>query len=117
MIEYEQLQDLVSAAGLDGATEILAAFWRSTEDLVAGLEKPVADSDFEEAARIAHAVKGSASNVGASGLADEARQLETACRDKDAAAVGAVYVRLRDQIGTAKDAYSAYFDMARAKAS
>ncbi len=82
-VDREQLDGLVSAAGVDGTREILAAFWRSTDALLASLKQQIAKGDFAAAARTAHSLKGSALNVGALGLSDAIRRVEERCRSKD----------------------------------
>jgi len=85
-IELEQLNGLIAAAGVEGAREILNAFWSSTEELLAAAAAQVDGGDLETAAQTAHAIKGMAANVGAAKLSSTASDLEVACRDKDAGA-------------------------------
>ena len=66
--------------------DILDAFWRSTGDLIERLAQQVERQDFAEAVRTAHAIKGSAANVGASALSSSARTVETFCRDENGVA-------------------------------
>lgn len=80
VLELEQIDGLVAAAGVAGAQEILRAFWQSTETLLEALETQVAAQDAEQAARTAHALKGSAANVGARRLAELARRIEECCK-------------------------------------
>lgn len=76
LIESEQIDGLLDIAGVGGVREILDAFWRSTDQLSADLERCVAGGERVEAARVAHALKGSAANVGANRLAEAARVVE-----------------------------------------
>lgn len=76
LIESEQIDGLLDIAGVGGVREILDAFWRSTDQLSADLERFVAGGESVEAARVAHALKGSAANVGANRLAEAARVVE-----------------------------------------
>lgn len=88
-VETEQLDGLLEAAGVAGVREILAAFWRSTDGLVAELRAQIARGDQQGAMRSAHALKGSALNVGAVRFAETVRRIEELCRSSDLAAAGA----------------------------
>lgn len=90
-LHLEQIQGLVEAAGVDGAREILETFWRSTTNLLESLTAQVSENTLDAAARTAHAVKGSAANVGAQRLSETASRIEAACKSGDrAAAAGAL---------------------------
>lgn len=82
-IEDEQLATLLEVAGPEGVREIMDAFWRSTEDILQAVSKQIDSGDFDEAYKSAHALKGSAANVGASLLASIARSIEGACKESD----------------------------------
>ena len=84
LLDREQIDSLVEAAGVEGAREILAAFHRSTHELLAKLKDELGRGDLDEAARTAHALKGSAANVGALALSGAARIVEDACKSDDA---------------------------------
>ena len=85
-VDFSQIDALLNAAGRVGVEDILDAFWRSTDDLVARLALQVEANDFAEAVRTAHAIKGSAANVGASSLSSSARTVETFCREENGVA-------------------------------
>jgi len=85
LLDREQIDSLVAAAGIEGALDILDAFRRSTDDLLNRLNADLARGDLAEAARTAHALKGSAANVGAQLLAAAARNVEDACRAQNGA--------------------------------
>lgn len=85
-IQLDQVNSLVSAAGVDGARAILEAFQRSTADLLGSMRDGLRGGALAEASRDAHAVKGSAANVGAQLLAETAALIEKACKSGDAAA-------------------------------
>lgn len=84
-MEMDQIDSLISAAGVDGTRAILEAFQRSTTDLLKLLTEGVEGGAMEDAYRTAHAVKGSAANVGAQMLAETASAIEKACQAGDAA--------------------------------
>lgn len=84
-IQLDQVNSLVTAAGVEGARAILEAFQRSTTDLLASMNNGVRGGALADASRDAHAVKGSAANVGAQLLADAAAMIEKACKAGDAA--------------------------------
>jgi HPt (histidine-containing phosphotransfer) domain-containing protein len=86
IIDTEQIDGLVAAAGVEGTRDILNAFWRSTDTLLRALQDQLSRGDVVEAAKTAHALKGSSLNVGAMRLSTSARAIEDACRTKDAPA-------------------------------
>lgn len=86
LVDSEQVEGLISAAGLVGARDILQAFWRSTDTLLAALRIQLARGELAEAARTAHSLKGSALNVGAMQISIAARAIEAACKADDASA-------------------------------
>lgn len=88
LVDFSQIDALLSAAGRDGVNAIMDAFWRSSDQLIERLRIQIGCEDFSEAARTAHALKGSALNVGASLLAGAARAIETACMATDAISAG-----------------------------
>lgn len=87
LIESEQIESLLDAAGVDGVKDILEAFWRSTDQLSADIARYVETAACADAAKAAHALKGSAANVGANRLADAARRVETFSKNGDLAGV------------------------------
>jgi len=86
-LHVEQIDGLVAAAGVEGTREILDAFWRSTTELMEQLTEQVRQNTLDLAAQTAHAVKGSAANIGAQRLSNTAAEFEKACvrADIDAA--------------------------------
>lgn len=84
LLDREQIDSLIAAAGVDGAREIIAAFNRSTDELLARLREELGRGDLAGAARTAHALKGSSLNVGAVALSSAARIVEDACKASDA---------------------------------
>ena len=87
VIEKEQLEGLLQVAGPAGVRDILEAFWRSTDELFHSIAQDIRLGQYEDAARGAHALKGSAANVGALLLTATARALESGCRERDVAAL------------------------------
>lgn len=83
-LQLEQVDGLVAAAGADGALAILEAFQRSTTDLLKAIEADLTENALGEASKTAHAIKGSAANVGAEALSDAASAIEIACKEGDA---------------------------------
>jgi|GEM_PF-1669704 len=84
-LHVEQIDGLIAAAGVDGTKAIMEAFWRSTTDLLTALAAQLGDSAFHDAAQTAHAIKGSAANVGAHRLSQSASEVEKHCKDSSAA--------------------------------
>ena len=62
---FDEVTELIA----EGALAILDAFQRSTVDLLGVMSEDLHQSALSEASRSAHAVKGSAANVGAQALA------------------------------------------------
>lgn len=77
----EQVDGLVAAAGIEGTREILDAFWRSTTTLLETLSSQITQGSLEPAAKTAHAIKGSAANIGAHKLSETATAIEQACKE------------------------------------
>ncbi len=94
LLEYEQIDGLLEVAGVDGVKDILGAFWRSTDELAADLARSIEGGEGGQAARTAHALKGSAANVGALRLAEAAREVETLSKSGDFATARAAIERL-----------------------
>ena len=86
LVDLSQIDALLEAAGRDGVNDIMLAFWRSTDNLTRQLRTEIDNDKLIDAARTAHAIKGSAANVGASRLSSFARSVETGCKMNDAAA-------------------------------
>ena len=84
-VEIDQIDSLINAAGVDGTREILMAFSRSTDGLLRQLSQDLSAENFTDAMRTAHALKGSAANVGAKRLAQTALEVEVACREQEIA--------------------------------
>jgi HPt (histidine-containing phosphotransfer) domain-containing protein len=83
VLDCEQIDGLIAAAGIEGAKSILDAFWRSTNTLMATLHQQLLHGDLGGAARTAHALKGSSLNVGAVRLSSAVRSIEESCRKAD----------------------------------
>lgn len=94
-IQADQVDSLIAAAGIEGMGEILDAFWRSTDELLFAAKAQVEDGALADAAVTAHALKGSAANIGAIGFASLATSLETACRDEDHAGAAVLVGQMR----------------------
>lgn len=112
LIDFSQIDALLDAAGRDGVNDILRAFWRSTDNLAIQLKTQIDEGNFAEAARTAHAVKGSAANVGANHLAASARALELACKSLDGAAAVAALKEINDAYQKTRHAMTAHIDAA-----
>lgn len=98
LIEADQIDSLLDVAGVDGVRDILNAFWRSTDELSANLAQCVSSGECTAAARTAHALKGSAANVGAQRLSEAARDVETHSKSGD-------LVAARDALGRLAEIY------------
>lgn len=106
LIDGEQVRVLADAAGKEAVTPILDAFWTSNEELLAQLGEAIASGDTEAAAKVAHALKGSASNLGANAVAETSRQVEAAAKSGDIQAAKSVANALPGQIEGSKAAFA-----------
>ena len=100
------MDSLVAAAGVDGARAIMDAFQRSTIDLLNSLAEGVRCGALGEAYKTAHAVKGSAANVGAQLPAETAAAIEKACREGDSARAAEMLIDAQAKF----DAFCVHFD-------
>ncbi len=82
LVEADQMAALTAAAGVETAMAIIAAFKNSNEELFEALTNQIRENDYLEAAKSAHALKGSAANLGAIALSETAREMEIACKEK-----------------------------------
>lgn len=112
ILDPEQIDGLVAAAGVDGTREILAAYWRSTDTLLRSLQDQLSRGDVIEAAKTAHALKGSSLNVGATRLSWSARAIEDACRVKDASGALACLDGARSNYADTVEAIDAHLSAA-----
>lgn len=109
-LQPEQIDGLVEAAGIDAAREIFAAFSRSTAELLAALHSQLDAGALAEAAKSAHAVKGSAANVGAVRISETAAQLEVMCKNGDGGAAPALLEQAKRDFDAFDACCNAYLD-------
>ncbi|MBB4657552.1 Hpt domain-containing protein [Parvularcula dongshanensis] len=105
VIEAEQLTVLAHAAGKEAVEPILDAFWQSNDELADQLSNALSSQDIDAIAKAAHALKGSASNLGAVRMAETAREIEYAGKASDLPAVRSAYDRLFGDIEVTKAAF------------
>lgn len=104
--QFKALCDL--AAGDDGfILSVIDAFLQQLDKIPAEVREALAGDAAEEIARVAHTLKGSASNVGAKDLSEVCRNLENAAREGDLAAAGALAGELVEVVRRTRDAYEA----------
>ena len=113
MIDIEQIDGLLNAAGADAAGAVLQAFWSSTDDLVAMAASNLSVQDFDGLSSAAHAIKGAAANVGAKEISEAARDMETAARDRNAEDAAIALERVREAVEPAKGAFDAHIQQFR----
>jgi HPt (histidine-containing phosphotransfer) domain-containing protein len=92
-LDVTQIDCLLEIAGVEGVNDIIGAFWKSTDALLATMRIAIENGDGAEAARLAHALKGSAANVGAMALAATARAMEGGVKAGDFGAAKAAFHR------------------------
>ncbi len=74
----EALQELSTAGSNDFLREIITLYLQDTPVLMAKLDQALADRDLMTVSRLAHSIKGSSGNFGATQLAQLAQNLELA---------------------------------------
>jgi|GEM_PF-2846941 len=114
MIEREQMDSIVAAAGVDAAGDIMNAFWRSTDTLVDAIETSLANGAMKDAANNAHALKGSAANVGATGISSHMSEFEKHCLEGNEAGASAAFSDIQTCIEKSRAAFSQYFESVNA---
>lgn len=114
MIDLEQIDGLLNAAGVDVARTVLTSFWSSTDDLVAAARTALELGDFDGLDRAGHAIKGAAANVGAQRIFEAARDLEAAARASDRETAATSLAAVETAIEPAKNAFERHFEEFRA---
>lgn len=109
-LQYDQIESLLGATGYDGAIRILDAFRHATTELLETLEKRLDSGDILQGIHEAHAVKGSAANIGGKHLAGTAGRIGTACRNNDSAGARAALKDARDDFTDFIHHFRAYID-------
>ncbi len=104
-LQIDQVDGLIAAAGIDGTHAILDAFWRSTAELLEALSAQIKDQDFSLAAMTAHAVKGSAANIGAVRLAQSAAEMEIACKNGKSSDIGDMLDALNQDFQSVRECF------------
>ena len=106
LIDGEQIRVLADAAGKEAVMPILDAFWQSNDELLEQLEAAIAANDADAAAKVAHALKGSASNLGANAVAETSKRIEFAAKASDLETARAASGDLPGQIEGSKAAFA-----------
>jgi HPt (histidine-containing phosphotransfer) domain-containing protein len=78
-----RLQELNQVAGKDTTKELVSLFFEDTGNQIAALRQAVERQDPATIKKVAHSLKGSSDNVGASRMAELCAELETLVRDGD----------------------------------
>lgn len=112
MIKHDQLNELVAAAGVEATADVIDSYWRSTNDLVESLNKALQDSDLAEAAKVAHALKGSSANVGAEALSIITKKLEDYCQEQNAEDAKNSFETMKSMVEESKAEFDAYLKSA-----
>ena len=107
LIDGEQVRVLADAAGKEAVAPILDAFWQSNEELLEQLEAAIATGDADSAAKVAHALKGSAGNLGANAVAETSKRIEYAAKANDMTGARDASAALPGQIEGSKAAFEA----------
>lgn len=107
LIDGEQVRVLADAAGKEMVVPILDAFWQSNDELLAQLDAAIEGGDADAAAKVAHALKGSASNLGANAVAETSKRIEFAAKASDLETARTASRALPAQIEGSKVAFDA----------
>jgi len=83
----EQLADIGQRRGTDTLGKVIRLYLEDAPDLMARIERGMADKDLEQVQQAAHSLKSSSANVGASALARSCARMETAARERDSAPI------------------------------
>ncbi|WP_076262814.1 hybrid sensor histidine kinase/response regulator [Intrasporangium flavum] len=115
VIDHRRLEELGGIDPEDTALllRFIARFGVGAREKVAELRGATHVGDAEEQQRIAHGLKGTASNLGAAALADTCRAIEDLGRDGQVAGADLV-ARLEDDVERATNALERYADTLRA---
>jgi HPt (histidine-containing phosphotransfer) domain-containing protein len=115
VIDHRRLEELGGIDPEDTALllRFIARFGEGAREKVAELRGATRQGDAEEQQRIAHGLKGTASNLGAAALADTCRTIEDLGREGHLAGADLV-ARLEDDVERATSALERYADTLRA---
>ena len=80
LLDTTQLDQLRAADQADTFREIISMYLEQTHSQLTELHTALADQNHEQTANIAHQIKGSSANLGASQLADACSRLETSTK-------------------------------------
>lgn len=114
VVNTDQIDMLLGSAGVDTTKAILDAFWKSSDDIIAAMKPQVEQADLSEASANAHALKGSAANLGAIAIAERARLIEDACRAQDSGRALDLMVSLPAELAATRNAFDALLTKAAA---
>jgi HPt (histidine-containing phosphotransfer) domain-containing protein len=90
----DQLQGLVGEQGGDLVSELIALFASNTPESIRQLRDAAGGRGAGDAERVAHSLKGAASMLGATGIADLARAIENLARGGRTSEVGPLVDRI-----------------------
>jgi HPt (histidine-containing phosphotransfer) domain-containing protein len=102
----EELRMLVDLGDAETVREVITVFQRDTETRIQKLREAVAAGDAVQARAQAHAIKGSAGQVGAMDVSDLCRRIEAAALAQDLAAAGGLLPQLDTAFGMVRQAMS-----------
>jgi two-component system sensor histidine kinase BarA len=105
IIDDEQISMLVEGAGAEAVRPILDAYWISNEELSAELGRGIEAGDPGSIAATAHGLKGSSANLGATKVADRAKEIELAAKSGDLSKVAELFRALPQDIEETKAAF------------
>jgi HPt (histidine-containing phosphotransfer) domain-containing protein len=87
--------------------DLIELFFRETAVRLADLSRQVAARDTAAVQRTAHTLKGSCGNLGASGMQEWCRQLESAARDSKWEVIGPLATRVDEEFSRVRPALEA----------
>jgi len=89
----------------DGFADIVGAFISGLPDALTELRHSLAQGELETLGKTAHGLKGSAGNMGAIALAELAKRLEMAGKDKNVAEAQALMTQMEGEMQRTTDAF------------
>jgi signal transduction histidine kinase/DNA-binding response OmpR family regulator len=83
VVDHDKLSQLMGVLPISGVRDLVQLFLLDTDNQMVQMRELLGKSDMEGLGRIAHAITGTAGNMGAMRTMALAQRLETACRESD----------------------------------
>jgi HPt (histidine-containing phosphotransfer) domain-containing protein len=87
--------ELTNAVGMDMRDELLALFYPTLDECLAGLESVVGSTDRDQIVSFAHKLKGAAGQLGATKIGLTSKNIEQAAKKDEFASIPALFAELK----------------------